>query len=152
LTNAKASPDSPYSFADVAQNLQDGEFNQASVLSDIFDSFFGDQGNLSGLIGNVFGNLAAPPPEQSAVSFDNPFAAVALNPQPLPPKEGSDQESLASFDDLALKLSGSPGGLDEQGLKTALADRAGTMQEFQSVMNDSVNLQQDFRFRGGFRI
>jgi hypothetical protein len=152
LTNAKTPPDSPYSFADVAQNLQDGEFNQASVLSDVFDSFFGDQGSLSSLIGNVFGNLAARPPENSAAAFDNPFADVMLNPQPLPPKEGSSQESLSSFDDLASKLSGSPGGFDEQGMRTALADHAGTIQDFQSIMNDSVNLQQDFRFRGGFRI
>jgi hypothetical protein len=152
LQDAKASPGSPYSFADVAQNLQDGEFNQASILSDLADSFFGDQGGLFSMIGSIFGNLVPPQAaENAAVGFNNPFSDVMLNPQPLPPKEGSSQDSFASFDDLALKLSGPPGG-PEEGLQSTLTGHMETLQNFRSVLNESNSLQQDFRFRGGFRI
>lgn len=151
LQDAKAPAGSPYSFADVAQNLQDGEFNQASVLSDLSDAFFGDQG-LSNLIGNVFGGLAPSPPQENASSgFDNPFSDVMLNPQPLPPKEGSLTDSFVSFDDLALKLSGSPGGPEQQGIQNTLTSHMETLQNLRGILNESNSLQQDFRFRGGFR-
>jgi hypothetical protein len=149
LQHAGTPSGSPYSFADVAQHLQDGEFNQSSVLSDVFDSFFGGDTSISNLIGNIFGHLAPAPQQNFSAGFDNPFADVMMNAQPNSPAVGgSEQQNLSSLDDLTSKLSG---GADED-IRGALAAFANTLQDFQSVVNDSVNLQQDFRFRGGFRI
>lgn len=144
---------SRYSFGDVAQNLQDGEFNQGSVLSDVFDAFFGnDPGNLFGMLGGIFGGFAPAPAESAAMDFSNPFSNPMMNPQQFPTSlDGGGGIGISSFDDLALKLAGGPGNFDEDALKTTLAGHQQTIQEFQSVLNDSVNLQQDFRFRGGFR-